>query len=1642
MEVGLEHKVGREIRIFTLSIAATDLSTAALTSMRSTVASQTTGAHCMSHNPAEPRPSFKRLVASHFAKRPGLRAVAAKEGFAALTGRYPWIRQGYPQLDSLQPFYILRAASAPCPLVDALLACFLGASPTVLVPSDQVSLAPPTVFRAQEQGADPATRPEISLSMTHLDGDFTDLLGRLIERYQQALISFWTGPSDASGITPLEWLQQMLKAALLDNVHRQGLSGADRSTLYSLIVSSGERPAVQALQVTLQRDGITRHQSLPDLLIITAPGQRVLWCRPSGIVHSYVSLSAFATALRDALAGQQVFQSMSWAYQPVEGDPFSFQATQLLNDTLLRIGQVQVASHDSVSTLESTFDRVSDPSSYFLDHAYLAPDLPVVELPGWLAQASSTERLDYYAALLELSACQALSQGKSALDDVQDIHRYAVDRLLQKMPQRADGKPRYHPDRVMVTLSVPMQYSSTGLARLEISRHVSLTELMVSRLDSGIGESATGLSDLAGNALADKDLDLDTIARWIGELDIGGNYPAYLDHVLAEEQATLQRIHNYAREWRSGLMFSALKARIGGKLDSRTHQTINDFCHGDSDDQRQLTLAPLAFAFAPGAAKDEVACMFLIKLHATGNWMLYRPLYPEDPVRVFPSIAQLMDCIRTEPALGQSMLDWMSAAARARYANGGFSKPHIHPELESLAYTFSPSTAVVTTILKKLEQPASAAFRPWPTRLDIHMFEARLNAMRQLASRQSVSNSQERWAMLVHFAAVLFNTALTLLRGPAATLAWLVTSLMALKNDIDALSNGTVEQRAMATADLISNVAMLLIHTIATPRTPEPQLPELRLNDPSPEHSGVVQVPAEKPRPREWQPVTEQVPTALTVRRWHANQRLGNLPPALLRTLGSLRARHSLASAILETQGRLRGLFKLQGRHYVKLQDDAYEVQEEWNGMRIIGPDQSQGPWSSEWGGERDGYYIVGRERRKGPWLTRWNEEWVIDLHLPGGMPKSARQLAAENDAAFQAAIVEQVADSNSLARLAEQAVRKRLALDPFDRQLLLFESTYQSQLGLLRTDPGNLPEDMQQSYDALGTLRSEILLDLQLSARCHEESARLMTRMLQRCEALAEPRFAKLALVKEQFDAQTGRVVKQSAPWQADNQRTRGDLAYKLIKNDTILFLRLRQLADHREIERQNALLPSGPLDAQQLQQYTAVRGRYRDVLAIDRRILEASLRLDRNTLATLNDAKIQFADKENQIRKLIEMRPCSSVLLRRQVIGDLYQLTFDRALSTDVDGDALRLMHAELFNDDFRTAAISHELLAGSDLSLADQAEILNYALRQYERATGIARYLQLWEDPALDMPMLDAYIAEVGALKQVAESNLSTVLSDSQLPDPPAPRQVAHRIRPGRRKLIRTSRGRAVLGDEVEGSSQMAQHDPDSGQVLQVYEQREGLYDDTPAPQAGPRNYRAMRERATSLMGGTIRLEITARQYVSSDEPNGLADLMDGFIDNLDELASGLGTSHQDQAMTARLGETSAALRTLKNELLTVTYLNTRHPGSDALNYLHRAGKIIIQPGRVRKRLRAGDFLDVYTIRRADLPEETLWEAHFHYARADAGSHDFSKGHLKFPEPLGLSRSARLEAASSATERANVYRGDLKLAQVEGVIPFPAS
>ena len=104
------------------------------------------------------------------------------------------------------------------------------------------------------------------------------------------------------------------------------------------------------------------------------------------------------------------------------------------------------------------------------------------------------------------------------------------------------------------------------------------------------------------------------------------------------------------------------------------------------------------------------------------------------------------------------------------------------------------------------------------------MFEARADLLLLLASWQSVSNAQQRWALVVRFAWLAFNTVTPLLRGPLGVLAWLVAALLSIKDDLTALTQGSTEEKLLAGTDILLNLAMLLAHGPAA-SGPEPERP-------------------------------------------------------------------------------------------------------------------------------------------------------------------------------------------------------------------------------------------------------------------------------------------------------------------------------------------------------------------------------------------------------------------------------------------------------------------------------------------------------------------------------------------------------------------------------------------------------------------------------------------------------------------------------------------------------------------------------------------------------------------------------------------------------------------------------------------------
>ena len=1571
--------------------------------------------------------TFRQLVANQFAKRPTLHEVVAKAGFATLVDRYPWIPLNHPQLTSLEPFRVIQALDkgpATSAFVQTLLEHFLSGKSLAFTAADVLSIAPPEPFLAQAAGANPGNRPAIGINLENLNADLDQLLVALPQAFQQAQAGFWAASDATSGLSRLHWLAHTLKAALLAGIERQGLPAQAKHVLYSTIDGSQAGFTLHALQITLD-DHAAR--TLPDLLITGEPNL-VLWCMPSGAVRSYQSLAAFAEALGQALAERYQFSRLSWAKQLLETDPFHHQACALLNDILDKLGRLQLSTITTVQALEEAFSLASDPADSFFALPVLDAALPAIAPPGWLARTDASGHLLYADALLDLAASQARSQNQQSFETIEDLQRYTTRRLRERMQLDHPGHSVPDPEQLLVEISVVVPLSSAGPAQLDYLKSMSLTELAIARLHSDANEVASGLVDSSARPL-DSWLTLDYIERLITNVDVGGQYPGYVAEQLQTSTLKAARIEQHASQWRHTLRFAALRARLEGKLCALACQAIGDFCQNRQTPPASLGIAPLAFLPAPGAsAGNEVHGAFLIEVPASQSWVLYCPLLVDDALVEFANQDALMARVRADQVLQQHLLAWMDDDARAIYQNGGFERPHLHPRLSSLAHLLSAQTAWVDSALERLRVPVRPLHQPWPENLNTPLFETHIQTMLLMASRQSVSNAQQRWAMAVQLAWLVFNTATPLLRGPAAAVAWLVATLATLKNDLPALLQGSAVEKALAAADLLGNLAMALTPAATGPAQGLPRSPAL--HTPALEHPtntpSTPSITPEAPKAADWVTVEHsQSQGHVRVTSWHNSQRLGNLPPELRLQLSQLRARVSLQGHTPQPQGRLRGVYPLENRLYVTLQGDAYEVQETWGGIQVIGPDDSQTQWQSQWAGAPDGYYIVGRERRTGPWLTRWNDEWVLNLNLAGGMPKTREAINQQNRQQYETLQATTQANKAELARLDPIVARNRVQLRDFDDLSERFGRAFSA---LPDPDVHKLPEALGHQYAELIRLRSKHRPQLVADSLFCEKQAALLQANVSTFRQMLEPRFLK-------FD-RAGTAAQRLSDWTETSLDT-----------DIHLYRRLLVLFDHEELEAQTAGLHSFPETEAQKQRHSAYRASIHDSLKNCRRLLEVSERLDKTLPEALNDHRVDYRDKKAKIERVIRLRPYSSLIVRAQILADQAYLTLDKTLLSPNAAANLLPLQASLSSQDLTTTLWSHDGLAAANLPADQQVEVLNNAVREYRSAIGRAQYLQSLTTPALDRPLLDAYIDTVGSLERMAQRELSAVLTSTECGTAPPVQVLTHRVRAARHTLIRTSRGRSVLVERDQEGARAVQHNPITQQPAGTYERRNDQWFEV-ADEHRPttQDSTQLRHRAKSLLAQKdARIALAARY---SSEPNSLMDLLDWQIQDMREVEQQLGSAndHASTALSAQLHDAIATVTTEKQRLLTDAYLDTRHPDSSALRYLYQQKRIQITLTKARKPLRnANDYLDVYQIKDVQAPSHVLWEAHFHYHSADAAPRDFAKAHLKLWEPRPereREREARLERANTAAERIEIYRGDLRLAQVEGIIPFPAS
>lgn len=1551
-------------------------------------------------------PDYQRAVSLAFADRPTLRQLASQQALQVLAARLRGIADA--QLPDAGPVILdipydgaVTGQYRPYdswvsrPLVDALLdalrqGCKLEAL-GLAGGSFSVRVAPPYFMR----DAAGESLEFVSVAADGVLAELNQLVSTLPDRFRQAQVDYWADVG-FHGVSRDRWLAQVIKSTLLQSLPLQDLNAQQRECVLGLLKGGAQLPSVFSVEVQLNDGGDSVNQLQTQLLVRGEwdEGEQVLWCAPSGVVKGFSGYDAFAMALRDELAETQRFTSLTWRRHECTGDVFAVQCALLLERMLGQVDRWQVSTFDDVASMEQFYSGTSDPAQWFIA-GYHAADEAGVSTPVGLYRAQAQDKFAFQCGLFELALAQAESLGSSALDGVEDLHSYTDAQLRQQMLLDQPDEANYHANDLLLTLTTARGVPGgagvgPGDGVIE-TRSITLTEFAIGNL-SALGDALITKIEHREKQLIAPWLTADYLRSLVERVDIGARYPSYVSEQL-DPALQPERVTRFAREWRCSLLFTALGAKLGGTLGEAGLQAIVDYCAGRVDAQRPRTmLMPLAFQRAEDhPAPDLVMGMFVLHSVEPFSLVLYRPLYGQQALTEFSGFEALMAAIRDDKALGDSVLQWLEPQARPVYDHGGFFEPHLGTPI--IDTSLSPARA----------DPPTLARLPWVVEVDRLMYDANRRLLVELAGRQSVSTRQSRWALLQRGAWLLFDVATLLLRGPIATVAWLAQSVLGVVHDTQAFSEGSEFERSAAVVDVLLNLGMALAHVrlpttdlVGPPRVVKP-LPRLALASTD---SWLAVMPVQG----EASQLASRSSQVLDF-SWRGAQGVNVLTSQERRSLRGLASVVDLTGVSQEASGT----YQVQGRQYLLLAGDTYQVELLGSAARIVGPQDAHGPW-----------------------LVRQHGDWRIDtrLRLAGGGPKGRLELTQQkNKSDFEQLNQRQnalLAGRNLLgdffAASKDKSKAKEAELDRLRQQAKLI------------TDPGLADKFDERIARVKGEVASAKALVMDDLKKLLDYTVRLDDVLT----SMSEQRFASQALI-------------------AVLPRQRGVIRHDLIGYGVALYNETVERVNEVDLPGVLNGMAAKPESAEQLERYRFARAQLEKVLSWQLDLIEISEVLD--VLAeslpkdgiVLWDAALDVRVEKREVLKFLqESRKLSGVGLRLRSLLDLGELSLDRVAPVE-ERELIQALDY-LAGDELKSAGAAHERVITADgLSLTTQQQVLGSTLQTYRSTRVRLDYLAETCPELLVEAKVGQYKDVLHRLTSQAEQLLAQVVRELELSIPAQPRTRLYAQRPGTLRMARTYDGRSVVGAEVEVSGErvVQQHDVTGRQVLRTFrqdgdtfvEQRPAVEEEQGSEATVDTGFARGKARAAlRQVDGVIRL---VRQYVRAEDPFGIRAVIANHVSQLDEAGKLLTRAGIEGEFGSRLADDIERLESVQRDYLISTYTSTSHPSASGLRFLVEQEQVRITRTVSRKPLGDRDFLDVFEIRRVPAPGKAkgvgLWEAHFHYPAADTPARAFSKGHLKLWAQRALGREAQLRAAASTGELLAIYRGNLRWADVEGVIPF---
>lgn len=1461
--------------------------------------------------------------------------------------------------------------------------------------------------------------PPYILDMQVIANIIAALPSTLYIYFQQALADHWS-ESDTQGSNRWQWFGEFLKGQMMAAAaSRSDLDPTQRDML-SIVAAWPERlarlsrstPVTEAsfIETTLKSAGKEERLLTPDLLLIR--GKQVLLYGVAGTIELFDSIDAFGKAWGLRMQRRFEFDSISWRRNEPDGNVFEQQAGLILNQQLEDLGTMKFQGQ-SERALERRLDTLTDPALLFSKVPEATPaqlEQVRTHLPEWVTQASVADRFAYHRHMQDMAQVLKQNQGRSFNEGIASIHTFSRDALRRQM--RTDHGDQ-DPDDVVLDFSVAAGYP--GGAGFIGHVKMSLTELALKNL-AGKPKGTLKLSSKSGKALPNW-LDADYVLGSKGliqRVDIGATYPQKIKDLLLSDTLDARRRETlFTRELKVSLPTQALEFAMR-KQHGVTVQgyrcvkaVLGETVRDRSIDGQEIVLRPLALCRAAGATPDTVNNIFIIEPRDTnvGPHLLYRPLYA-DCLYEYPTRQALLDAIATPGELQTSVLMWLTDKARPIFDHGGIKEPHIirftlGGEFDPYSKP-SPATLAVDDGGDRWLQAQADG------QLLNHLFHSTAGALVELADRDSVSNSESRWAIVMEGAWLLFNTlVLPLVQGPAMLAGWFLVLVSSLEQDLAGLDSDDPTTRELALIDLLLNTAMVLLHAASNPK--RQPLPEPAAHDSNLHLASWLRSSAPHP---ETPPLVRQNPLALS-----------GEPPATGRTaldfsrsLASAGASAKLLDALLsvhvpwpsplptpEASGRLKGLYRIDNLWHASVGGLLFQVSIEpgFGDVYLVDPKHSHHP----------GFQLASDGL--GHWRLRRG------VRLEGGMPRErVQRWRAENQdhldqlSAQTDALRIEISPLIPPLREAREALQtSRVTLDKQKKRLRVLWNLTLADAGPEKKAEYLKKHEEQRNITAVAKAGMDIELDKYLDA-----VAAIAPLILKIVEKRTEQMAADLT------NGNHLTLRNQSALMEFNNWNIAFDYLVKARMD--LLELESGEHIDQLSV-RINDELSKGITTA-----YNTFLNIQKQLLAIEEKQIPIAMRIE---------AQLDQADPALR-QYLLTVTPLDQYVfadpLEQSKLLTLLELSIDRSFQPGEPVQfflALKLMDSRILQ-----SVLAHsEMRSRSGYSTLEKTTVLQDVLEHYKRVENAFNSLSDMRSGYIRDEYREAFLKQFSDARSSLESQLADLIlvEEGFLPEPSPEKPV--KAKTPNKRVINTSKG-SLVGD-LRPSDRGTQGrvvdviDSSTGQTVASYQEQgtTGLWEEvnetgSATPQAGVpdvpagpsvRSLKRIKADAEKIVNERARIEGNIRfEQRQLKDPRRIEDLRPWEWDHmltrpaeqLESLVNEIQRGHAADANAVKLAGTylaeAQAMKTQAREFCREGYLLQR-PRASNIEYLLANDFVKITLVKTHFPLQAGDFLTEYAVhdkRRIGQgkPDDNnaLWYAHFHYPTVDTPKLQPQFAHLK--------------------------------------------